>query len=371
MYRSIDAKFWTDPKIRGLSPAHKLLFLYCITNSHSHVSGIYYMPKVLMQHETGLSSTEVERGIDTLSRDYLCLYDSTTEVLWVRHMLRYQHHGEKIRLAVASQLESLHKCPLIKAFLTEYADIKIPYRYHIDTRAPDIGTGTGTELGIGKDLLSANADSVQPSQVEDVIKEGSADETVAQEALVSMPEAPPSPVWPDPDAFYALYDTIAPPGHPRWQIFDGNRRRRVQQYLKLYPESCFWKQVFEEMARSPFLCGQVTSGDRPPKKRGLDWLLSKGQDGRENCVKTYEGEYRHTFVSHIPPSNGVRHKNDVMQEQQVERYFSVVERTKAYEARERGEVLRETPRNERLLQGPDDRGTSTPLLEGYADQVFH
>lgn len=136
MYRSIDAKFWTDPKVRELRPLHKLLFLYLITNSHSHVSGIYYLPKVLMQHETGIPSAEIENGIDTLSRTYLCLYDTTTEVIWVRHMLRYQHHGEKIRLAVASQLESLHNCLIIKEFLEEYQDIDIPYRYPIDTRAP-------------------------------------------------------------------------------------------------------------------------------------------------------------------------------------------------------------------------------------------
>ena len=135
MYRSIDTKFWTDPKVRDLSPPHKLLFLYLITTTHSHVSGIYYMPKIFIHHETGLSLAEVDRGIDTLSKAYLCLYDTRTEVVWIRHMLRYQHHGEKIRLAVAAQLTSLHKCPIIQEFLSEYADIEIPYRYPIDTHA--------------------------------------------------------------------------------------------------------------------------------------------------------------------------------------------------------------------------------------------
>ena len=64
------------------------------------------MPKVLIQHETGLSADETEEGIDTLSRAYYVRYDTTTEVVWVRSMLRYQHHGEKIRIAVASQLTS-------------------------------------------------------------------------------------------------------------------------------------------------------------------------------------------------------------------------------------------------------------------------
>lgn len=133
MYRTVDTKFWTDPKVRRLPPMEKLLFLYCLTCPHSHVSGIFYLPLVLIQHETGLPLEEVEYGIDTLSEAYLIRFDTTNEVLWVRHMLRYQPKGDKIRQAVASQLHNLHNCSLIKEFLEEYADIKIPYQYPIET----------------------------------------------------------------------------------------------------------------------------------------------------------------------------------------------------------------------------------------------
>src|SRR5262249_45764106 len=103
MYRSIDAKFWTDPHVRELHPNAKLIFLYCITNIHSHVSGIYYLPKVLMQHETGLTSADVTKGIDTLSKGYLAFYDDDSEVVWVRSMARYQAHGTKLIGAIAIQ----------------------------------------------------------------------------------------------------------------------------------------------------------------------------------------------------------------------------------------------------------------------------
>ena len=133
MYRSIETKLWTDPKVRELTPLHKLLFIYLITNTHTHVSGIYYMPKVLIQHETGLSMPEVERGIDTLSRGYLCRYDTTTEVVWVVKMARYQGHGKLMKVAVADQLNNLHNCVLIKEFLEEYADWHMAHEYPFNT----------------------------------------------------------------------------------------------------------------------------------------------------------------------------------------------------------------------------------------------
>jgi hypothetical protein len=305
--------------------------------------------------------------------------DDIFEVIWVVNMLRYQGSGGKIKQAVEHQLKTLHDCPLVDVFVKYYKHLGLKYtpQNHApcdtlsdalsDTRAPDIGTGTGTDIGTEEDLLPDGRSVKQ--QAEETVS------ACCDLAPQDLPErhdlVSPEPAWPSPEALYALYDATVPSEQPRWEIFDDNRRRRLAQYLKLYPDKQFWVRVFEEVSCSPFLRGQVASKDRAPKKRGLDWLLSKGHDNRENCVKTYEGEYREMFVAPVSPSTGFRHKSEVMQEQQVQRYFSVVERTKAYEARERGEVLRETPGNERLLQGPDDGGASTPLLEGHARPMLH
>ena len=136
MYRTIDASFWTDPDIRALSGTERYLFLYLVTNPHAHVSGMYYLPKVMIEHETGLKGKALERGIDTLSKGYLAWYDPKNEVIFVRSMFRYQGRGEKNNQAAANQLKNLHKSQLINKFLKYYPEIQerlgIGYRYPIE-----------------------------------------------------------------------------------------------------------------------------------------------------------------------------------------------------------------------------------------------
>lgn len=134
MYRTIDAAFWTDPKIRELSPEGRFLFLYLITNPHTHVSGIYYLPRSVIAHETGLPLKQVNTLCDTLSKLGFCAFDQVREVVWVRKMMSYQGKGDKnIKSAVHHLLEDLHKSPLIAEFLEQYPEVRaqIPDRVSI------------------------------------------------------------------------------------------------------------------------------------------------------------------------------------------------------------------------------------------------
>ncbi len=55
MYRTICTQLWTDKKVQQLGVSGKLLFCYLITNPHSHLSGIYYLPQELITKEAGLA----------------------------------------------------------------------------------------------------------------------------------------------------------------------------------------------------------------------------------------------------------------------------------------------------------------------------
>lgn len=132
-YKIIYDSFWTDPKIKKLETKTKLLFLYLITNPHSHYSGIFYLPEVYIEEETGLSKKEIRYGIDTLSEGYLIRIDRIFQVIWVVNMLKYQAKGAKQLKGIASHLTNLHNCPLIQDFLEYYKDLNIPFRYRIDT----------------------------------------------------------------------------------------------------------------------------------------------------------------------------------------------------------------------------------------------
>ena len=160
MFRTIDTALWTDAKVRALHPDAKLLFLYLITNTHTHVGGIYYLPDVVVAHETGLPLARIAELWDTLSIGYpgldgvgLVRRDSENEVVWVVNMLRFQGRGPKVVRCVANHIKTLHKSVLIKEFLASYPDVKKALgRYPIDRVSSagsswPIGTGTGTGTG--------------------------------------------------------------------------------------------------------------------------------------------------------------------------------------------------------------------------------
>ena len=139
MYRTIDGAFWTDPNVKKLSTADKLLFLYFITNPVARVSGIYCIAIPTICYETKMSDKHVRKGIDTLSEGGFIEYDPDCEVVWVRNMLRHQAGNNgispKIAVAVAKDLSKAHKSILIKQFLAHYHTLEIPYTYPIDSGA--------------------------------------------------------------------------------------------------------------------------------------------------------------------------------------------------------------------------------------------
>lgn len=134
MYRTICCELWTDPKVKALTASEKLLFLYLITNPHSHMSGIYYLPTAFMQHEVNLG-----RGFDGawmgLMKSKLIDAHTPLSQVWVVNMLPYQAKGNKSEKGVASHLNTLHASPLLERFLVKYPQIT-QYLSHDFIRCP-------------------------------------------------------------------------------------------------------------------------------------------------------------------------------------------------------------------------------------------
>ena len=70
------------------------------------------------------------------------------------------------------------------------------------------------------------------------------------------------------------------------------RVAKARKYLAQFPTQQFWDEVFAEIHKSRFLRGLVKSNGHEGFKCSLDWLLTKGKDQVENCVKVSEGRYR-------------------------------------------------------------------------------
>lgn len=245
MYRKIDTSIWTDPRVRALGPPEKLLFVYLITNNHSHVSGIYYLPIPLICHELGLSEEQFGWGIDTLSKGYLALYDTPSEVVWVVNMLRKQGSGQKIIQSVASQLRTLHKCPLIGRYLKHYAELKIPYRYPIE----------------GASQVGVKEQEQEQEQERDTQKRARA-RGVCLSGLVQD------------------FNRLCP-SMPRAEATTTRREQFGKQLLK-HPDPEYWRRVFAKAEASDFLSGRNGKWTTC----GIDWLLDEG-----NRQKVLEGNY--------------------------------------------------------------------------------
>jgi hypothetical protein len=160
MYRTIDTSTWADPKVKRLDSTGKLLFIYFITNSHTHVSGIYYLPRVFAQYESGVSDNLYYTLCDTLTELTLVNFDDDREIVWVENMFRYQGRGKKNVISASMHLKTLHGSILCDRFASKYPavlEVKNGYRiiYPIDTlcdrgsEGGPSGTGAGTVFKAG------------------------------------------------------------------------------------------------------------------------------------------------------------------------------------------------------------------------------
>lgn len=98
--------------------------------------------------------------------------------------------------------------------------------------------------------------------------------------------------WPSVRALVEAYNTQTPDECPTVEELSPGRIAKIQRYLATFPERQFWNQVFVEIVQSPYLRGLKARRGEDPFVADLDWLLSVGRDGTENCVKVHDGKYR-------------------------------------------------------------------------------
>lgn len=126
------------------------------------------------------------------------------------------------------------------------------------------------------------------------LSEGRSSKTEVRGSIEPSPSFPPpnQASWGTAEALVALYNASAPDECPAVEKLSPGRREKARRYLAAFPDRDFWEQTFQEIRRSRFLRGLVKQEGYPSIARGFDWLLTKGKDGTENAVKTWEGKYR-------------------------------------------------------------------------------
>ena len=117
-----------------------------------------------------------------------------------------------------------------------------------------------------------------------------------EEKRINPPIVPPT--WGTPDGLITLYNAETPQECPSVETASPARREKAKKYLAIFPKEEFWRQVFQEVGRSRFLRGLEKRPGHHSFIADFDWLLARGKDGSENCVKVADGRYRDGTEAH-------------------------------------------------------------------------
>ena len=142
-YRSIYPGFWTGKtgrEIKGKGKDCQILALYLITCSHSHATGLFYLPLCFMGHETGLDDSAVEAALEALKKIDFCAYDPLSDWIFIKNMVRHQmgpelQPGDRRIKWMETALEEAGKAApgLTREFLNKY---KKPYNLFLNQKPP-------------------------------------------------------------------------------------------------------------------------------------------------------------------------------------------------------------------------------------------
>lgn len=127
---NIPPDFWSrgiGRRLRGNAHA-QLVGLYLITCAAANMIGIYYLPIVVLMHETGLTEAQARDALRALAEADVAHYDDSAELVWVPQMARYQigdelRAGDKRRLGqIRAEIQMAGDHPFLAAFWRIYGD---------------------------------------------------------------------------------------------------------------------------------------------------------------------------------------------------------------------------------------------------------
>ena len=243
MYRSVEVKFWSDPWIRKQDFSVRYLYLYLITNAHTHPSGLYNISLDTIIKETGLLPKQVRYGIDTLSKTHRCRIDTQSEVVWVCKMHLYQCRGGKMRRAIEKHILNFHPSELLADFC--------------DTLS--IGVHIRNRIQEQKQEAEAEKNASEDSPVS--YRENSVESTLLSQIVSAWNEIIPAPK--------ARGVTAERKRHIKARIHGGDAGNDIT----------WWREYFIKISESRFLM------------QGHNWFTFDWCLNQQNMTKILEGAY--------------------------------------------------------------------------------
>lgn len=158
-YAKVTATFWTGKTGKALKakgPEALIVAMYLMTSPHSNMLGLYYLPLVYLQHETGLDSEGASKGLQVAIEAGFCSYDEDSEMVWVHEMAFFQISGELKEsdnrcVGIQKEYASLPECPFLASFFEKYSEpfcMTLGRGFEAPPK-PRTRTGAGTRAGKG------------------------------------------------------------------------------------------------------------------------------------------------------------------------------------------------------------------------------
>ena len=127
-YSKVSPQFWigsTGKKLRSKGIECQLVSLYLMTCSHANMLGLYYLPKIYISHECGLTLDGASKGLNSAIEAGFCSYDDHSEMVWVYEMATYQiseqlKPEDKRVLGVQNEYNNIPECPYLLEFFNKY-----------------------------------------------------------------------------------------------------------------------------------------------------------------------------------------------------------------------------------------------------------
>jgi len=154
--RMINTKFWDDNYTSDLDPIEKLMFLYCLTNTSTNISGIYEIPLKKIANETGIDKDMVMKILKRFEKDNKVFF--VDGWMGIKNFIKNQNQrSPKVKRGIEIELENAPK-----------KITSLVFSKGIDTLSH---SNTNTNSNINTNLIKQNTISEETSQdIPEIIK---------------------------------------------------------------------------------------------------------------------------------------------------------------------------------------------------------
>lgn len=329
-----------DEEFKELSAPAQLTVFKILLWRKSGRSKIFRYSMRELTEVVGLPEADLTETMHELAASQWLVWDE--DVMWLRHGLRFNFvQPLKCQTGIASVLNELDRLPAgnrVRVQFMEHYAVERPSNTPSNSQSnTPSNSGSNTQEGAeqgsdqknfasiintlpGGEGLVSNSVSSEPVSKEEfsphknintpaVTKFSSRRERSAEEREEEKRIKPACdvPIWPVPwgqrGCLFALYNARRPENWREARLMSEGRAKVEKKYLKQWSSQKFWEEVFERVKESPFLTGKVAGAQGIFHSMDIAFILQKGKDGFENCIKIWEGRYsgaRHAEQQAVP-----------------------------------------------------------------------